>query len=250
MKTRKRRGSSRYYLYFVFSLLGIALLGIGIYFLMINVPYFNLKQVQFNGNAAVSDSLLAKLTNPCKGQNLLAISKSELRARLSTFARIKGVRIRRRLPSTLLIQITERKGMLYLKSTDGDLFPIDEDCIALEKYGNVYNEDLPVVSTYLSSKQLKSGAKLNKPDLSLILQAHKQILKEAPHFAAHISEYYVVDNTVYLIDAKQGTRIIPSRENLSKQFQRYQFVQDNGNINPHSVVDLRFDNQVVVKAGY
>jgi cell division septal protein FtsQ len=52
-----------------------------------------------------------------------------------------------------------------------------------------------------------------------------------------------------MIDSRLGTRIIPSPENLAKQLKRYQFVQDNGNINPHSVVDLRYSNQVVVKAG-
>jgi cell division septal protein FtsQ len=249
MKNRKRRGSSRYYLYFMFSLLGLAVVGLGIYFLLINLPALNLKQIQVSGNAAVSDSLILSVAKPCIGQNLLAISKGELRKRYSKYARIKSVRILRKYPSTLAIQIVERKGFLYLKTVDGDLCPIDEDCVVLEKYSNVYSEDLPVVSTFMRTQQLKPGLRLNKPYLNRIMNVHKQILTEAPEFAPTVSEYYVVDNTVYMIDSRLGTRIIPSPENLAKQLKRYQFVQDNGNINPHSVVDLRFSNQVVVKAG-
>jgi hypothetical protein len=59
----------------------------------------------------------------------------------------------------------------------------------------------------------------------------------------------MIDNTINIIDARYGTRIIPGEDNMATQLRRYQFVQDNGNISRKSVVDLRFDNQVVVKAG-
>ena len=74
-------------------------------------------------------------------------------------------------------------------------------------------------------------------------------MKEAPDFLPQISEYYLIDNTINIIDAKTGTRIIPSEEDFATQISRYRFVQENGNINRNSVVDLRFKNQVVVKAG-
>lgn len=59
----------------------------------------------------------------------------------------------------------------------------------------------------------------------------------------------MIDDTINIIDARYGTRIIPGETDIANQLRRYQFVQDNGNIARRSIVDLRFDNQVVVKAG-
>jgi len=81
------------------------------------------------------------------------------------------------------------------------------------------------------------------------LATHRRIVEDAPEFATNISEYYTIDNTVYIIDARNGLRLIPSEKNLAKQLSRYEFVRDNGNISQSSILDLRTDNQVVVKAG-
>ncbi len=247
--SRKRRGSSRYYLFFLICLVALGALGTGMYLLLLNVSWFDLREVQLQGNVSVADSLIHNITRPYLGQNLLRISKRGISGEVLEFARIKNVKIRRRLLHTLSIQILERKGLIYLKSTSGDLFPIDEEAVVLERYGSVYTEDLPILSTYLDNSGLKAGTQLDKPYIKSALQLHKRIQKEAADFLPLVSEYYVIDSLVYIVDARYGTRIIPSTQNLAKQFKRYQFVQDNGNINRNSVVDLRFDNQVVVKAG-
>ena len=145
--------------------------------------------------------------------------------------------------------MSERKGILYVKSFEGNLYPIDAEAIVLERYSKVYREDIPIFSSYYKDEQLKPGIKLAKPDLNRILQTHLAIMQDAQDYLPIISEYYMIDNTINIIDARYGTRIIPGETDFADQLRRYQFVQDNGNISQHSVVDLRFDNQVVVKAG-
>jgi hypothetical protein len=90
---------------------------------------------------------------------------------------------------------------------------------------------------------------MKKRDISRILALHLKIMKKAPEYLAIISEYYMIDDTINIVDARYGTRIIPSEDDIAAQLKRYQFVQDNGNINRRSLVDLRFKNQVVIKAG-
>ncbi len=248
-KTRKRRGNSRYYLFFFMSLFILALLGLGIWFAVTNVNFFDLKKIELVGNSAVPDSLILKITKPYEGMNLLALPGKELKHKLLRISRVKEVKLNKKLLNTLQIVVTERKGFLYLKSLEGDLFPVDAEAVVLAKYSRIYSEDLPIYSTYLSSSQIKTGCKLLNSNLNRILNLQRRILKEAPEFLPNISEYYMIDNTINFIDAKRGTRIIPSDEDMSKQLARYQFVQENGNINKNSVVDLRFKNQVVVKAG-
>ena len=246
---RKRRGNSRYYLFYFVSLVLVTSLGIATWFTLTHVKLFALKHVVVTGNTAIPDSLIQKATSSYMGMNLLAISRKDITCRLAGFSRIKDVKLRKKLLHTIQLEITERKGLIYLKSLEGDLYPIDADAIVLAKYSSVYSEDLPIFSTYFSSKQFKAGQKLKKPGLGRILALHQRIAKEAPDFLPRISEYYFIDNTVNIIDAKYGTRIIPSDEDLASQLKRYLFVQDNGNIDRRGVVDLRFKNQVVVKAG-
>lgn len=247
--SRKRRGSSRHYLLFVLSLSIIAAAGFGLYSLLSHLPWLDFQTVQVSGNTSIADSLLQNLAKPWLGDNLLTVPRDKLRGRIAKLARVKSVKLKLSPLHALKIQIEERKAALYLKSTEGDLFPVDSDGLVLEKYSNVYAEDLPVFGSFISNKNIKTGKKLNTASLQRVLKVHRRIQAEAPDFLPLISEYYTVDNTVYIVDARYGTRVIPSSDNLASQFKRYLFVQDNGNIDRNSVVDLRYNNQIVVKAG-
>jgi len=248
-QTRKRRGNSRYVLFFLIALIGIAALASGVYYLLMNVSWLSVKDVRITGNTCVPDSLINAMGKSYIGRNILSVSSREVRKSLSRFARVKDVDVRKRLPATLKITLHERQGMLYLKSAEGDLFPVDSDGMVLEQYDKVYREDLPVLTTYLSNAQLKPGRLLNKPPVSKVLALHKQIIAQYPEFLPVISEYYMIDNTIHIVDARYGTRIIPAETQIADQLRRYLFVQDNGNIDRNSLVDLRFAKQVVVKGG-
>lgn len=249
MKERKRRGNGRYYFFFLFSLFAVIAAIYGAWYALCHVPIFEVRRVLFSGNTAIPDVLLQQSTSKYIGTNLFRVSKTQVKQDLAKFSRVKSVAVHKRLLNTLSIEINEREGLLYVKSYEGNLYPIDGDAIVLSMYGKVYREDIPIYSSYYTDKQFKPGVKLGKADLGKILALHKRIVKEAPEFLPIISEYYMIDNTINIIDARYGTRIIPSTENMAQQLKRYQFVQDNGNISRRSVVDLRFENQVVVKAG-
>lgn len=249
LKQRKRRGNSRYYLYFLVSLLAcFGMIG-GVFYAFRHLSIFELKSVSVHGNIAVPDSLILQKTQKYLGHNLFQISKKAMKQDLLSFSRVKDAKIRKHLMDKISIQIIERSGMLYVKSFEGNLYPIDEDGIVLSKYGKVYKEDLPIFSSYYPDASFKAGTRLEKADVLRICKLHKRIMKEAPEYLPIISEYFMIDNTIHIIDSRYGTCIIPSEDNLATQFKRYQFVQDNGNIGRRSTVDLRFENQVVVKAG-
>lgn len=248
MRERKRRGHSRYYLFFVLSL--VTLLGVvgGVYYLLRSLDILRVEKILITGNKATDISLIRKVTDNYLGVNLLAVPTAALKHDLLRFSRVKDVRIRKTLLHTLKVQLTERQGAIYLRTVEGDLYPVDEDCVILARYDLIYNEDLPVFSTHFSNAQLKAGKKIKSAGLSRVLQFHKQLSHEAADFLPRVSEYYLVDNTVYMIDAISGTRIIPPKVDLAAQIKRYLFVSENGNIGNHKLLDLRFDKQVVVKA--
>lgn len=244
---RKRRGNSRYFLFFVLILIFVGILGTGIYMLLINVSWFDVTNISHQGNSIIPDSLITAMVSGYYAQNLFTIRSSNIRNKFSDIARIKELKIKKKLPSHLEIIITERPACLWLKSTCGNLFPVDKRAVVLENYDGIAKEDLPIMNIYLSAAQLKAGLKLQTPSLKKVLALHQKISAEAPDFLPIISEYYIIDNTIHIVDARQGTKIIPSNKDLAAQLKRYQFVLDNGNIAKRSTVDLRYEKQVVVK---
>lgn len=247
-RDRKRRGHSRYYVYFVLSLVALVLVGGAIFYLLRSLSIFDVKKIEVSGNHAVGDSLIAKFTGKYVGQNLFSVPTHTLKKELTSLSRVKSVRIRKRLMHTLNVAITERQGILYIKTLEGDLFPVDESGIVLTRYGKVYIEDLPIMSTYFSTAKLRPGIRLKGKDLDRVLTFHKKLMHDAADFVPRVSEYYVIDNTIYMIDANTGMRIIPGDEDLQAQLRRYIFVLENGNIGNHKLLDLRYSKQVVVKA--
>jgi cell division septal protein FtsQ len=249
VREKKRRGNSRYYLFFLLSLMAVVAIATGLVYTLRHLSIFDLDQITINGNLAIPDSLIQKASNSYLGTNLFSISKRDLRQDLQKISRLKDVKIRKHLLNKMSLEISESEGLLYVKSFEGNLYPVDADGVVLSRYSKVYREDLPIYSSYYKDAQFKPGIQLTKPDLKRILALHQRMVKEAPEYLHIISEYYMIDNTINIIDARYGTRIIPSEDNMATQLKRYQFVQDNGNISRKSVVDLRFENQVVVKAG-
>jgi len=249
MKERKRRGHSRYYLYFSLYLCAFLAFGFGLWYAMRHLPFLDVKQIKISGNVAIPDSLIYQIAEDEIGNNLFRVHTKDIGSKISDISRVKQVKVRRQLFSTIRIQVTEREGILYVKSQEGNLYPIDADATIMERYSPIYLEDLPIFSSYYKDTQLEHGTVLDKPEIHRILAMHQSIIRDAPDYLPIISEYYMIDNTINIIDARYGTRIIPGDDDIATQLRRYQFVQDNGNIDRRSIVDLRFDNQVVVKAG-
>ncbi len=248
-KDRKRRGHSRYYLLFVLAIFGLSALGCGGYYLLSHINAFDYRSTHLEGNTAVPDSLFMQVLNRYKGQNLLAISSKKVSKELTGLSRVKSVKIRKHFLHTLSIRVSESTPVLFVKSREGQLYPVDGEGRVLAIYNALMPEDLPIATSYLYDEQFQTGKKLRTTNLQRILSLNKRIIKEYPEFLPRVSEYYTVDNTVYIVELETGTRIIPPEEKLADQLRRYLFVQENGNIGSRKVVDLRYDNQVVVKAG-
>ncbi|MCB5262305.1 MAG: FtsQ-type POTRA domain-containing protein [Candidatus Cloacimonetes bacterium] len=247
MRDRKRRGNSRYYLFFTLSLVGVIALVIGAWYALRHLPFLKLQKIEISGNTAIPDSLIARSCVDQIGQNLFKVPVKDIKKDIMKISRVKELKIRRQLLNTIKISVKEREGILYVKSQEGRLHPIDSEGIIMERYTSYYREDIPIYSSYYKDAQLKPGKQLKKRDISRILALHLKVMQQAPEYLAIISEYYMIDDTINIVDSRYGTRIILADDDIGTQLKRYQFVQDNGNINRRSVVDLRFENQVVVK---
>ncbi|MCD8479652.1 MAG: hypothetical protein LRZ88_05145, partial [Candidatus Cloacimonetes bacterium] len=75
MKDRKRRGNSRYYLFFLLSLMAVVALSSGVVYALRHLSIFELQEIRVSGNLAVPDSLIQQASNKYLDTNLFRISK-------------------------------------------------------------------------------------------------------------------------------------------------------------------------------
>jgi len=92
-------------------------------------PRFALREIAIGPTEHVSTDEIAELAGVRPGDRLLAIDPDEVAARLTTHPWILSARVRRDLPSTLAIDVTERRavasallGALYLLDENGRPF--------------------------------------------------------------------------------------------------------------------------------
>jgi cell division septal protein FtsQ len=248
-KGRKRRGNSRFVFFFILILLVLGSITWASYLGLSRAKWLNIKRINIIGNENVASSTIQSMLHEYIGENLVDISAKDIRNQLLKLKRIERVKILRLFPSTLKIKVTERKGFLYVKTRDGDLFPIDDKGMVMEYAVYPSKEDMPIVHTQYQTRQLHAGSVIKDSFLKKVIALQKQIITEKPEFMKSISEYYLDNGLLTIVDAKYGTRVILNQQDLADQIRRYQFVQENGDINRDNILDMRFKNQVIVRAG-
>ncbi|MCG8638236.1 MAG: FtsQ-type POTRA domain-containing protein, partial [Desulfobacterales bacterium] len=113
--------------------------------LIIHSSYFEVKDIQIEGLTRVQSEEIIKTIGELKGQNIFLIPGREIVNRLISFRRIKGAKLERKLPGTLIIKINERDGLAVFRS-DENWIELCEEGKILQIYDESKLPDLPRVN--------------------------------------------------------------------------------------------------------
>lgn len=240
----KRRGNSRYVVFYLFICLTIFAALSTAYHFAKKMDYFLIESITITGNKNLNSSFMNEMAQEFIGHNLFSLNRQSLIIKYENIVRIKRVRVRKILPNRLRIDIQEREGFLYIKTTEGHLVPIDEDMVILDNTGFYLSENLPVVDTGYSVETLTAGSALDSEYLTLIMKIHN-IIRESRIDAGHISEYYMKKDNLYLVEANTGARICIGQGNFNDKLKKLEFIWNNVGIEKHTLINLRYRNQVV-----
>jgi cell division protein FtsQ len=244
---RKRRGNSRYFILFLLIAIVISGLSFGLLQGMKKMPWFDIRKIEITGNRFLNDKFLTEIAHDSMGKNLIAFSKNDLVKKYLAIKRIQKVKITKVLPNKLKISIIERRSMVYVKTVEGNLFPIDADKIILDNHPTSVMEDMPVVNTLYMNSQMVVGRKLISKYLEKVIRLQKTILAMNPDFEKCISEYYMKDGLLYFVETTTGAKIILGDQDLPSRIRRFMFLKENGSFEKNSIFDFRFEDQVVVR---
>ena len=94
-------------------------------------PLFNIKTIEINGNKIVTKNEIISLSKIQIEENSFKLSKSKIKKQIKENAYIQNVKITRKLPSTILIEVEEREPA-YLLEYAGSYVVIDKQGYMLE----------------------------------------------------------------------------------------------------------------------
>lgn len=202
------------------------------------------RSVKIKGNRFVPAEELAPYLGKIEGRNILRIDIRDIANRVKRHPWVKEVSIRRELPGTLWVDISERTPAVYVNNNNS-LYLADEEGIILgDKAENTLI--LPVVYGI----ELSRGSAENKSPvegLSAAIEVKRE-LSSLPWIDLSTTGIEVEERGQIVLHL-QGYRIRLGRGGYREKLRRFNEIAKNLEEKgiPYKEIDLRFDNQVIVK---
>jgi len=245
---KKKTGSSRYFFYFIFSSGIIVASYFGVKSLIIKMDMFYINKIEISGNINLESEFLQNLSRDFLGQNLYAVSKKDVLQKYENILRIDDIKVIKIFPDELRIMVKEKKGIFYLKSKEGEIFPIDRNRIVLDNKNFYEHEIIPVIETDIPSSDFLFGEKIENDFVERVFTFYDRLIKTDLEFSNHISEFYENDGDIVMVETSVGYRIIFGDDEVEEKLKRYVFLEQNRTFEKGTIVDLRFKNQLVIRS--
>ena len=207
--------------------------------------YLKIKSVKVKGNNFVAEEELAEEIKEIRNHNILRIDMNDFVSRIRKHRWIKDVSVRRELPDTLLVEISERTPALYVNNK-GTLYLADEDGVIIDSNKTDNLLDLPVVYGVDLPGNIARNSDPVK-DLLPAIEVKKEIAS-LPWIALSSTGIEVYRKNQIVLHLK-GYKIKLGRGDYQQKLLRFQEIA--GNLQDKGIsykeVDLRFGNEVIVK---
>lgn len=173
---------------FVILFLIAAAIVIGIAVLM--SPFFSVRSVQITGVEPRFEQMIRSAGQIESGTPIIRVRASAVRERLSNLPWVGAVRVEKRWPSTVIVQIRQRKAVAVVETAAGARARVDQDGQILET--DIGADSLPTVS--VSGTKLVAGAQITG-NAQAVLRA---LGAQTPEVRAMITSARLVNGSVEL----------------------------------------------------
>ena len=154
---------------YTYILMGIALLIFIVMLLMLS-PWFNIKNIEINGLETLDKADIIRQVKLDKTTNILSFNNFIVKRRLKNNYYIESVKITKKLPNTIIIDISERQIVGYVPYIN-DYMYIDESGMVVDIKSS-YTEQLPIIyglnfDSFTIGKKLKTD---NDEAFSIVME--------------------------------------------------------------------------------
>ena len=192
-KSRKKKANRRLVFYLTIFFLLISII------VYLQSPLSDIKNINITGNSFVMEEEIVELSELTYKTNIWSIDHQEIEKGILDHPVIETVDVKRKLPSTIEIQITEYDLVGYLNESD-HIYPVLGTGVTLPVHVESFSE-APQMFGFIEEKYLKNMTaeveKLPKSILNLISEIHWQPTEENKNkIVLYMNDGYVVDGTI------------------------------------------------------
>ena len=206
--------------------------------------------VVVEGNRIVEANEILQLSHVKKGSPMYELDLAAVQRDVASNFFIKDVMVERDLPSTIRVTVLERAPIVMINRSD--IIYLDQDGIVLPHSISKETFDLQILSGIPADAPMKTGSTMASSDVQealLILAAAKSVSRELYHLISEVRLRNGGDIVLYA--AESGVPILFGHGEVASKMVRLEkfwseVVRDRGAQNLQ-YVDLRFDDQVVVR---
>ena len=214
-------------------------------YLIFETSYFELKKISIEGNYTIEKEKILALSGFKLSENFLKLNYRAAENRLRALPKIKDVEIVTEGIGEVLIRISERESVLLVLH-ERKFYELDAEGYILSASNRNVRVDLPILTgVAMPVTGIGESVRAEIKIKSVI----NWVVNLAPSFLTNISEICLNGNEIVLI-TNNGIKIYPGNAvNFKNNFDLLtivleRFQKDGMKI---SYVDMRFNNEVVVK---
>jgi len=210
---------------------------------------YQINKVNIYGSNFFDQSLIDKESLSIKNKNMFQGNLKYHKNELLKFDHIVDCKISRKFPSTINITIYEREPIALISSDELIILSSDGVCLPVE-YCDL---SLPILTNFKTNPELyRKGSQTASANVMNSVELMKYTKDNHPLVYDRIYEFVFNENSEYEIVLKNGkTKILLGSKNLSSKimyldsFQKT--IKEEKNITDFKYIDLRYDEQVIVK---
>jgi cell division septal protein FtsQ len=199
------------------------------------------------GNERVPSAIVLEAVDGLKGRNLVLTDLGAWRERLMQSPWVRDASLRRSLPSTVEISVSERIPAV-LARIDGRLYLVDEQGMVIDQYGPRYaNFDLPIVDG-LEIPKPAAGARVDAARAALAARVVASV-RNRPELAKRLSQIDVTNPHNAQVTLAGDTAVLRlGEEQFQQRIESYLQLADTlrSSVPDIEYVDLRFGERVFV----
>ena len=195
---------------------------------------FLIENIHITGNNILTKEDILSSFQDLKNKNIFNIDLLQIHKILLLNKWIKDLEIKRILPNTIKIKITEQKAIAIWQTKSGNKLITQKGNVILVKKVNDFKNQLPIMN----------GAEANQNTLKIL-----EILKQNPQLYERIWSISYISKRRWDIHFKEGLKILLPKDDIEKAWLRIQHLQKNYNILELGLteIDIRNKNQILGK---
>jgi len=215
---------------------------------VLNAEVLTITRITVSGNSRLSKGEVVSLLDGIRSSNMLTVDIESWRQKLLASPWVADAAIRRVLPGTVNVVISERQPMGIGRVND-DLYLIDDRGGIIDQYGPNYAEfDLPVIDG-LAAAPRDNGLLVDEARAAFAARV-LTALQARPALARRVSEIDVSDVRDAVLILKGDTALVRvGSEQFAERLQSYLDLAPalRERVAAIDYVDLRFDERVYVR---